>query len=349
MLVQSQRSLQVEIYGEFCIHVFSNEKFQVDVMAADWVIDIEGLRQRLTSPVAVLYGGRSAEREVSLQSGQACFDALRQLQIPTVLIDTHTDDWWQRIASQFKHVFIALHGRGGEDGAVQGLLENLGVAYTGSGVGASALAMDKLRTKQLWRGIDLSTPEFEVLNADSDWQEIVARFGTVMVKPVHEGSSVGMAKVRSAADLQAAYTEAAKYDAVVLAERCIVGAEFTVAILNGRALPAIGLETDNVFYDYDAKYISNDTRYLCPCGLSAEKEAELQALALAAFNSVGCRGWGRVDVMQDAAGKFYLLEVNTVPGMTSHSLVPMAAKAAGLDFAQLVAVILAESLQRGIR
>ncbi|MET0379907.1 MAG: D-alanine--D-alanine ligase, partial [Spongiibacteraceae bacterium] len=267
-------------------------------MAADWVVDIESLRQRLTSPVAVLCGGRSAEREVSLESGRACFNALQQSQIAAELIDTQVDGWWQRLSGgseggEFRHVFIALHGRGGEDGTVQGLLENLGVTYTGSGVGASALAMDKLRTKQLWRGINLSSPEFEVLQTDSDWQQIAARFGTVMVKPAHEGSSVGMAKVRSAADLQAAYTEAAKYDAVVLAERCIVGAEFTVAILNGRALPAIGLETDNVFYDYEAKYISNDTRYLCPCGLTAEKEAELQALALTAFNSVGCRGWGR--------------------------------------------------------
>lgn len=317
------------------------------------MMDISALQQRLTTPVAVLYGGNSAEREVSLESGRACFEALRNLQIPATLIDTQQRDWWLRIGGQIDHVFIALHGRGGEDGTVQGLLETLGVAYTGSGVLASALAMDKLRTKQLWRGLNLSTPEFEVLSATSDWQEIVDRFGRVMVKPAHEGSSVGMAKVSSAEELKAAYFAAEKFDAVVLAERCITGAEFTVAILGGRALPAIGLETDHVFYDYNAKYIASDTRYLCPCGLSAEKEAELQALALAAFNSVGCRGWGRVDVMQDAAGKFYLLEVNTVPGMTSHSLVPMAAQAAGLDFNRLVATILAESLaavaERGAR
>lgn len=317
------------------------------------MMDISALQQRLTTPVAVLYGGNSAEREVSLESGRACFEALRNLQIPATLIDTQQRDWWLRIGGQIDHVFIALHGRGGEDGTVQGLLETLGVAYTGSGVLASALAMDKLRTKQLWRGLNLSTPEFEVLSATSDWQEIVDRFGRVMVKPAHEGSSVGMAKVSSAEELKAAYFAAEKFDAVVLAERCITGAEFTVAILGGRALPAIGLETDHVFYDYNAKYIASDTRYLCPCGLSAEKETELQALALAAFNSVGCRGWGRVDVMQDAAGKFYLLEVNTVPGMTSHSLVPMAAQAAGLDFNQLVATILAESLsavaERGAR
>lgn len=307
-------------------------------------MEINALQQRLTTPVAVLYGGNSAEREVSLDSGRACFEALRNLQIPATLIDTQQPNWWLRIGGQIDHVFIALHGRGGEDGTVQGMLDTLGVAYTGSGVLASALAMDKMRTKQLWRGLNLSTPEFEVLSAKSNWQEIVDRFGVVMVKPAHEGSSVGMAKVATAAELEAAYFAAEKFDTVVLAERCITGAEFTVAILGERALPAIGLETDHIFYDYNAKYIASDTRYLCPCGLSAEKEAELQALALAAFRSVGCRGWGRVDVMQDAAGKFYLLEVNTVPGMTSHSLVPMAAKAAGLNFDQLVAVILAESL-----
>jgi D-alanine-D-alanine ligase len=305
--------------------------------------------QKLTTPVAVLYGGDSAEREVSLESGRACFNALRNLQIAAELIDTHDAGWVARIGSEFRHVFIALHGGRGEDGSVQGLLEYLNVTYTGSGVGASALAMDKLRSKYLWRGIGLSTPDFEVLHADSDWSGIVARFGEVMVKPAHEGSSVGMAKVTTAAALQSAYAGAARYDAVVIAERCIVGAEFTVAILNGRALPPIRLETDNVFYDYEAKYISNDTRYICPCQLPAEKDVELQALALAAFNSVGCRGWGRVDVMQDVAGNFYLLEVNTVPGMTSHSLVPMAAKAAGIDFDRLVAAILRDSLERGAR
>ena len=312
-------------------------------------MDCADLSKQLTTPVAVLYGGRSAERDVSLESGRAIFNALQTLQVAAQLIDTQEAGWWKRIGSEFAHVFIALHGRGGEDGTVQGLLESLSVTYTGSGVLASALAMDKLRTKQLWRGINLSTPDFELLGAGSNWQEIVARFCTVMVKPAHEGSSVGMAKVSSATDLEAAYRAAAKFDAVVLAERCITGAEFTVAVLGDRALPAIRLETDNVFYDYEAKYISNDTRYLCPCGLSTEKEAELQALAVAAFNSVGCVGWGRVDVMQDANGKFYLLEVNTVPGMTSHSLVPMAAKAAGLGFDQLVATILRDGLERGVR
>jgi D-alanine-D-alanine ligase len=313
------------------------------------MVDIDAINKQLTTPVAVLFGGHSAEREVSLESGRAVFNALRQLNIAAELIDTRNENWWRRLGGEFAHVFIALHGRRGEDGTLQGLLETLRVTYTGSGVLASALAMDKLRTKQLWRGIDVSTPEFEVLHAASPWQDIIARFGTVMIKPAREGSSVGMAKVSAAADLEAAYREAAKYDAVVLAERCISGAEFTVAVLGDRALPPIRLETDNVFYDYDAKYISNDTRYLCPCGLDAEKDAELQALGLAAFNSLGCVGWGRADVMQDQSGKFYLLEVNTVPGMTSHSLVPMAAKAAGINFEQLVAQILQDSLARGIR
>lgn len=302
-------------------------------------------QQNLKGAVAVLYGGHSAEREVSLDSGAAVFGALQRLGIKAALVDTRDGGWWNRLGGEFAHVFNALHGRGGEDGTVQGLLETLGVSYTGSGVLASALAMDKLRTKQLWAGIGLSTPEFEVLEGDSDFAAIAARWGTVMVKPAHEGSSVGMAKVSTAAELAAAYQDAAKYDAVVLAERCIRGAEFTVGVLGGRVLPAIRLETDNVFYDYEAKYISNDTRYLCPCGLSAEKEQELAALARTAFESVGCRGWGRVDVMQDEAGRFYLLEVNTVPGMTSHSLVPMAAKAAGLDFDQLVAEILRLSVE----
>lgn len=301
--------------------------------------------QHLKGKVAVLYGGNSAEREVSLESGAAVFAALQRSNVPVALIDTKNPNWWNNFGNEFAHVFIALHGRGGEDGTVQGLLQTLGVSYTGSGVMASALAMDKLRTKQLWRGIDLPSPEFELLTAQSDFAGIAARFGSVMVKPAREGSSVGMAKVSTAADLEKAFVAANRFDAVVIAERCIKGAEFTVAVLGDKALPAIRLETDNVFYDYEAKYISNDTRYICPCGLSAEKDAELAALALTAFKSIGCEGWGRADVMQDDDGKFYLLEVNTVPGMTSHSLVPMAARAAGIDFDQLVVEILRLSLE----
>jgi D-alanine-D-alanine ligase len=308
------------------------------------MIQVEQVRQQLHSRVAVLYGGTAAERDVSLVSGKAVFDALTRLGIGAELIDTRDAQWWRRVDGQFAHAFIVLHGPGGEDGTVQGLLQSMGISYTGSGVRASALAMDKLRTKWLWRGLGLSTPEFAVLTADSDFDAISAQLGAVMVKPAHEGSSIGMSRANSGAELRSAFALANRYDAVVLAERCIVGAEFTVAILGGRALPAIRLETDNTFYDYEAKYIRNDTRYLCPCELSAEKERELAQLALAAFDSVGCRGWGRVDVMQDGDGRFYLLEVNTVPGMTDHSLVPMAARAAGLDFDALVLDILRLSL-----
>jgi D-alanine-D-alanine ligase len=304
----------------------------------------ESLQRQLKGVVAVLYGGNSAEREVSLDSGAAVFAALRKVGVPAVLVDTQKTGWWNRFGNEFTHAFIALHGRGGEDGSAQGLLETLGISYTGSGIMASALAMDKLRTKQLWRGIGLPSPEFELLNERSDFANLIARWGTVMVKPAREGSSVGMTKATSAEQLQQAFVLARQYDAAVLAERCIQGPEFTVAILGERVLPAIRLETDNVFYDYEAKYISNETRYICPCGLNAEQERELSALALAAFNSIGCRGWGRVDVMQDSDGKFYLLEVNTVPGMTSHSLVPMAARAAGIEFETLVAEILHLSL-----
>lgn len=301
--------------------------------------------QQLKGKVAVLYGGDSAEREVSLDSGAAVHAALVSGKVQAELVDTKAPRWWNRLGGEFAHAFIALHGRGGEDGTVQGLLQTLGVSYTGSGVMASALAMNKLRTKQLWRGIGLPTPEFEVLRENSDFAALVARWGTVMVKPVHEGSSVGMAKVSSAAELKAAFAEASRFDSVVLAEQCIQGPELTIAMLGGRALPAIRLETDNVFYDYEAKYVSNETRYICPCGLTPERETELNALAQAAFDSLGCRGWGRVDVMQDGAGEFHLLEVNTVPGMTSHSLVPMAAKAAGMSFEQLVLEILRLSLE----
>lgn len=301
------------------------------------------LQNRLNGSVAVLLGGNAAEREVSLKSGNAVFTALQEIGIPCALLDTSDSSWLIHV-QKFSHAFIALHGPGGEDGTVQAALELLGITYTGSGVLASALGMDKLRTKQLWQGVGLSTPAFAVANAETDFAAVMEKFSCAMVKPAHEGSSIGMAKVHNAAELSAAYRNAAQYDDSVLVEQWITGAEFTVAILGGRALPAIRLETSHSFYDFDAKYLANDTRYLCPCGLPAEKEAELQALALAAFNAVGCKDWGRVDVMQDQSGQFYLLEINTVPGMTDHSLVPMAAKAAGIAFNHLVALILALSL-----
>src|SRR5690606_10964293 len=244
-------------------------------------------------------------------------------------------------AAQIDRAFIALHGPGGEDGRIQAVLEYLHIPYTGSDVQSSALAMDKLRSKQLWRGAGLPTPDFAVLSESTDWQAVLQELGgEVMVKPAHEGSSIGMARVQSARELQEAYQNAAGYDTSVIAERLITGAEYTVAVLDGVALPPIKLETHHRFYDFDAKYLAEDTRYLYPCQLSAHKEQQLKDLALNAFNAIGCSGWGRLDVMADAQENFYLLEVNTVPGMTGHSLVPMAAKAHGLSFAQLVVAIL---------
>ncbi|MBW2940207.1 D-alanine--D-alanine ligase [Zhongshania sp. CAU 1632] len=296
--------------------------------------------------LAVLFGGHSAEREISLKSGAAVTAAFQRQGIAVEAIDVADRGWMQRVEADFSHTFIALHGPGGEDGTVQGALECLGVTYTGSGVMASALAMDKFRCKLLWLGMGLSTPKFIELTAASDWAAIIADLGSVIVKPACEGSSIGMSRAASAEELQSAWQNAQAYGRV-FAEQWVVGSEFTVAILNGVALPAIKLETDAAFYDFNAKYLSNDTRYLCPCGLSASDELELSELALAAFTSLGCEGWGRVDVMRDSDGRFYLLEVNTVPGMTDHSLVPMAAKQAGLDFEQLVRAILLASIDEG--
>lgn len=302
------------------------------------------LKQQL-GRVGVLLGGQSSEREISLQSGAAVVAALAEAGVDHIAIDVGANAIADIQAAKIDRAFLALHGAGGEDGRIQAVLEYLQIPYTGSGVQASALGMDKLRTKQLWRGVGLPTPDFAVLQPGNDWQRVLADLGgEAMVKPAHEGSSIGMARVQTAQDLAAAYTAAAQYDGSVIAERLIVGSEYTVAILNGEALSPIKLETDHRFYDYNAKYIANDTRYICPCGLSAERERELQELALAAFTSVGCEGWGRVDVMADKSLNFYLLEVNTAPGMTSHSLVPMAAKVSGLSFSELVLTILRASL-----
>lgn len=305
----------------------------VDVNSSQW-------QTQLQSPVAVLLGGHSAEREISLQSGEAVLAALRANNIVAEPVDTRADDWLEQVSRAYRHTFVALHGGDGEDGTVQAALEKKAMSYTGSGVTASALAMDKMRCKYLWQDQDLPTPAFEQLTASSNWLDIMARYGKAIVKPAREGSSIGMAIATTAEELKAAFKAAREYDATVMVEQWVQGAEFTVAILGRQALPAIRLETDHGFYDYDAKYIANDTRYICPCGLDEAREQELKTLALAAFDAVGCNGWGRVDFMQDEQGRFYLLEVNTVPGMTSHSLVPMAAKAAGLDFNALVAEIL---------
>ncbi len=306
------------------------------------------IKQRL-GRVGVLYGGLSSEREVSLQSGEAVFKALQKSGVDTVAIDLRENAIEQVQRALLDRVFIVLHGPGGEDGRVQAMLEFMGLPYTGSGVQASSLAMDKLLSKQLWRGINLPTPDFAVLQADTDWLQILAQLGgEVMVKPVHEGSSIGMTKADSPESLQRAYEDAVAYDTNVLAERVIKGAEYTVSVLGERALPAIKLETNNRFYDYEAKYLSENTRYICPCGLSPEKHDQLQKLALKAFKSLGCSGWGRVDVMADSEDNFYLLEVNTVPGMTSHSLVPIAAKAVGMSFEELVVNILMSTLRERV-
>ena len=294
--------------------------------------------------VAVLYGGTSAEREVSLKSGAAVLAALQGAGVDAFGIDSGDYLAERLISDRPDRVFIALHGRGGEDGSLQGMLECLKLPYTGSGVMASALGMDKLRTKQVWQSLGLPTPAYAVLRDESECARVVEQLGTPLIsKPIHEGSSIGMAKVHSLAELQGAWKEAQKYDDVALVEQWITGAEFTVGILDRQVLPAIRLSTPNTFYDYQAKYLASDTQYQCPCGLTAEREAELAELCLRAFDAVGCRGWGRVDVMQDNNGNFYLLEVNTAPGMTDHSLVPMAAAAAGLNFTDLVLAILASA------
>ncbi|TBU78518.1 D-alanine--D-alanine ligase [Phytopseudomonas daroniae] len=296
--------------------------------------------------VAVLFGGKSAEREVSLKSGNAVLSALQSAGVDAFGIDVG-DDFLERLLSEkIDRAFIVLHGRGGEDGSMQGLLECAGVPYTGSGILASALAMDKLRTKQVWQSLGLSTPRHAVLASADDCRRAAAELGfPLIVKPAHEGSSIGMAKVADVEALIAAWQDAAVYDSQVLVEQWIHGPEFTIAMLRGEVLPPIALGTPHSFYDYDAKYLADDTQYRIPCGLDADKEAELKALTAKACEAVGTQGWARADVMQDAEGRFWLLEVNTVPGMTDHSLVPMAAQAAGLDFQQLVLAILADSVE----
>ncbi|RPI48765.1 MAG: D-alanine--D-alanine ligase [Betaproteobacteria bacterium] len=298
--------------------------------------------------VAVLLGGRSAEREVSLRSGAMILQALVGRGIDAHAFDTGLRGLDELIAERFNRVFIALHGRFGEDGTVQGALELMGLPYTGSGVMASALAMDKWRTKLVWRALGIPTPAHVLLEAGSDWASVVAELRLpIMVKPACEGSSIGISKVTSIEQLQAAYATAARHDSIVLAEQYIDGEEFTAAILGDEALPLIRLETPRVFYDYEAKYHASDTRYLVPCGLSAERERALQALALAAFRAVGAEAWGRVDLMVDKSGRPYCLEVNTVPGMTDHSLVPMAARARGIGFDELVVRILGAARVHG--
>ena len=291
--------------------------------------------------VAVLLGGDSAERPVSLKSGDAVYQALVRNGIEAIKVDPSEGLLEQLAQHSFDHAFIALHGVGGEDGTIQGLLEFYGLPYTGSGVKASAICMDKWRTKLIWMGLGLPTPQFILASSHAELEDFSRLVGfPMMVKPALEGSSIGISKVAADNQIAMAFDAAAGTGSPVLAEQFIQGKEFTVAILNGQALPAIQLKPANDFYDYDAKYIQDDTEYLLPCGLSADKEKELQALALNAYEALDCQGWGRVDVMQSEDGQFWLIEVNTVPGMTDHSLVPMAAKASGLSFDQLVMEIL---------
>ncbi|HXU42284.1 MAG TPA: D-alanine--D-alanine ligase [Burkholderiales bacterium] len=291
--------------------------------------------------VAVLMGGKSAERDVSLKSGGMVLAALRKKGIDAHPFDPRERDVQDLARERFARVFIALHGRFGEDGTVQGVLEWLGIPYTGSGVLASALAMDKVRTKRLWAAEGLPTAAYEVLGKDSNLKAVAKRLGVpLFVKPASEGSSVGMSKVKRAGDLEEAFALAVNYDPVVIAEKFIEGPELTVAIVGERVLPIIKIETPREFYDYEAKYIANDTRYLIPSGLPAAKEKQIQALSLKAFQALGCRGWGRVDLMLDKRGRPFLLEINTSPGMTDHSLVPMAAKAVGIAYEDLCVRIL---------
>ena len=295
--------------------------------------------------VAVLYGGTSSERDISLLTGEAIIQALEILGVETVAIDIQQNPLEAIAKAHVDRAFIALHGPGGEDGTLQGALEYLQIPYTGSGVMASALAMDKLRCKQLWKGIGLATTDFSALDQDTDWQATLEQLGgSVVVKPACEGSSVGMSVAKSAQQLQQAWQLAAQYDAKVLAEPQLTGDEYTVAILDGKVLPSIRIQANATFYDYEAKYHSDKTEYFCPSGLDSEREKKLAQLCINAFNSIDGRGWGRVDVMTDQNGIFNLLEVNTVPGMTSHSLVPMAGLAAGLKFEDVVQAILEDSL-----
>ncbi len=291
--------------------------------------------------VAVLFGGKSAEREISLKSGAAVLAALQRSGVGAHAFDPATHNLQELKDQGYSRAFIALHGRYGEDGTVQGALELLGIPYTGSGVMASALGMDKWRTKLVWQAAGLPIPDYEILNANSDAAAVVKKLGLpLFVKPANEGSSVGISKVKAVGELQAAYQEAVKYDVLVIAESFIGGGEYTAAILGEQALPIVKIEPANEFYDYEAKYLRDDTRYLCPSGLSPAQEAEMQHLAKQAFALIGGQGWGRVDFLMSESGKPYVLEVNTSPGMTDHSLVPMAAKQAGISFEQLVVEIL---------
>ncbi|MEY8251489.1 MAG: D-alanine--D-alanine ligase [Colwellia sp.] len=300
--------------------------------------------------IAVLYGGNSAEREVSLNSGQAIAKGLEEAGFNVVLIDTKTVPLTDLVSNKINRVFIALHGRGGEDGCLQGALEYLDIPYTGSNVLGSSLSMDKVRSKQIFKACDIPTAPFTVVNK-ADFEKLPLETvladlgGRVMVKPANEGSSIGMAQAQTIEQLRNALIEAFGFDTQVLLEAWIDGPEYTVTILGDKALPAIHMETPREFYDYEAKYQSTSTQYHCPCGLSEHDENEIKSLSLKAFNATGAQGWGRVDIMRNSTGNWQVLEVNTVPGMTETSLVPKAAKVFGLNFSELVTQILQLSVK----
>lgn len=292
--------------------------------------------------VAVLYGGCSSEREVSLKSGAAVLAALLAKGVQADGIDVGTNIAQRLIDGNYDRVFVALHGRLGEDGSMQGLLDVLGLPYTGSGVSASALAMNKLLSKALWATTGILTPEWRMVDSELDLESAVQALGfPLILKPIAEGSSIGVVKVKTQAELVSAYLSA-KAHGRVLAERCIIGEELTCAILGKEALPVIRLETPHDIYDYEAKYLLATTQYHCPAGLKPEDEREVRRISLQAFNDLGAKGWGRIDLMREPSGRIYVLELNTVPGMTDHSLVPMAARAHGLSFEDLVLKILDE-------
>ena len=303
------------------------------------MVEMDVMDSKAFGKVAVLFGGKSAEREVSLKSGARVLDALQRQGV-----DAHAFDPAERKLDEltgFDCAFIMLHGRYGEDGTIQGALELMHIPYTGSGVMASAVGMDKWRTKLLWRSVGLAIPEFVMLDANSDFSAVEKQLGLpLFVKPACEGSSIGVTKVRQAGELRGAYLEAVKHDPLVIAEKGVLGGEYTASILGDEALPIIKIEPATDFYDYEAKYFRDDTAYRCPCGLSEERELEIRAQALEAFRVLGCRGWGRVDFLMDEQGNAYMLEVNTSPGMTDHSLVPMAARVAGISYEALVMRVL---------
>ena len=300
--------------------------------------------------VAVLMGGWAAERKVSLKSGAAVLSALLEQGVDAHKVDAGRDVFDVLRNENFDRVFNILHGRGGEDGELQGGLEVLNIPYTGCGVMASAISMDKLMTKRIWTGAGLATPAFEILSANSDFTAVAEKLGLpLIIKPAQEGSSIGMSKVSEKNQLPAAYQKAAEFDDIVFAEQWVTGDEYTVALLGDDVLPPIRVEVEADFYDFDAKYESSKTQYHCPSGLDENSQKALQALCKTAFEVVGGKGWGRVDVMQDNVGTFWLIEVNTVPGMTDHSLVPMAAKEQGLSFSELTLKILETSLSEEVK